>query len=71
MESYNQRLLHALEEISNELVMLQSLEQQRTEALRAKQLAEHAYAIALKGYRAGLTDYLSVLNAQDQRNNFV
>jgi len=66
VESYNQCLLHALEEISNQLVLLQSLDHQRTEALRGKQLAEHAYAIALKGYRAGLTNYLSVLNAQEQ-----
>lgn len=66
VESYNATLLQALEEISSQLVLLQSLEKQRTEAQRAKSLADKAYGIALRAYRAGLTDYLSVLNAQQQ-----
>ncbi len=66
VEAYNQTLLQALREVSDQLVTLRSLDKQRTEALRAKKLAESAYGIALRAYRGGLTDYLSVLNAQNQ-----
>jgi outer membrane protein TolC len=66
VEAYNLTLLQALQDISNQLVTLRSLDRQHSEALQAKRLAENAYAIALRGYRAGLTDYLSVLNAQNQ-----
>ncbi|MDD2336139.1 MAG: efflux transporter outer membrane subunit [Geobacteraceae bacterium] len=66
VEAYNLTLLQALQEISNELVTLRSLDKQRNEAIRAENLAENAYGIALRGYHSGLTDYLSVLNAQNQ-----
>lgn len=66
VETYNLTLLRALQDISNQLVTLRSLDKQHTEALRAKHLAQNAYDIALRGYRAGLTNYLSVLNAQNQ-----
>lgn len=66
VESYNLTLLQALQEIANQLVTLCSLEKQRSEAIRAKKLADNAYRIALRAYRGGLTDYLSVLNAQNQ-----
>nr|WP_321468948.1 TolC family protein [uncultured Desulfobulbus sp.] len=66
VEQYNQSLLQALEEISNRLVALDSLQRQQNEAHQAKQLSDHAYAVILKAYRAGLANYLSVLNAQEQ-----
>lgn len=66
VEAYNQSLLRAFQEISNQLVTLRSLDRQCSEVMRAKNLADKAYAIALRAYRGGLTDYLSVLNAQNQ-----
>jgi len=66
VESYNQTLIQALQDVSNSLVTLRSLDKQRAEEDRAYALAERAYAIAMRGYRAGLTDYLHVLNAQNQ-----
>lgn len=66
VESYNLTLIQALQEVSNSLVTLRSLDQQRAEEERACALAERAYSIAMRGYRAGLTDYLHVLNAQNQ-----
>jgi NodT family efflux transporter outer membrane factor (OMF) lipoprotein len=66
VEAYNLTLLQALQQIANQLVTLRSLEKQTIEARRAKTLADNAYRIALRAYRGGLTDYLSVLNAQNQ-----
>jgi NodT family efflux transporter outer membrane factor (OMF) lipoprotein len=66
VESYNLTLIRALQDVSDALVTLRSLENQFGEADRANILAERAYKIAMRGYRAGLTDYLNVLNAQNQ-----
>ncbi len=66
VESYNLTLIQALQDVSNALVTMHSLEKQQIEADRANILAERAYGIAMRGYRAGLTDYLNVLNAQNQ-----
>lgn len=66
VECYNLTLIQALQDVSNSLVTMRSLERQRAEADQANALAERAYMIAVRGYRAGLTDYLNVLNAQNQ-----
>lgn len=66
VEAYNVTLIQALQDVSNSLVTLRSLDKQRAEADRANFLAGRAYSIAMRGYRAGLTDYLNVLNAQNQ-----
>ncbi len=66
VESYNLTLIEALQSVSDALVTLRSLDTQRIETNRANTLAERAYNIAMRGYRAGLTDYLNVLNAQNQ-----
>jgi NodT family efflux transporter outer membrane factor (OMF) lipoprotein len=66
VESYNNTLINALENVANQIVTLRSLEKQRTETYRANVLAGRAYDIALIGFRSGMTDYLNVLNAQNQ-----
>lgn len=66
VESYNATLIEALQSVSDALVTLRSLDKQRVEADKAKALAERAYDIAMRGYSAGLTNYLDVLNAQNQ-----
>jgi NodT family efflux transporter outer membrane factor (OMF) lipoprotein len=66
VESYNNTLIRALENVANQIVTLRSLEKQRTETYRSNTLAGRAYDIALYGFRSGLTDYLNVLNAQNQ-----
>lgn len=66
VESYNATLIHALENVANQIVSLRSLELQRTESSASSTLANRAYDIALQGFRSGLTDYLNVLNAQNQ-----
>lgn len=66
VESYNSTLINALENVANQVVTLRSLEKQRTESNNAFALANRAYDIALQGFSAGLTDYLNVLNAQNE-----
>jgi NodT family efflux transporter outer membrane factor (OMF) lipoprotein len=66
VEAYNNTLIHALEEVANEIVTLRSLERQRNETCQSHSLACRAYDMALSGFSAGLSDYLIVLNAQTQ-----
>ena len=66
VDSYNNTLIHALENVADQIVTLRSLEKQRTETYQSNSLAGRAYDIAMCGFRAGLTDYLNVLNAQNQ-----
>jgi len=65
VESYNNTLIQALERVADSVVTLRSLEKQRAEADLSNELAGRTYAIALRGFRAGFTDYLNVLNAQN------
>lgn len=66
VEAYNNTIIHALEEVANEVVTLRSLEVQRKETYESHSLSFRAYDIALTGFKAGLSDYLTVLNAQTQ-----
>ncbi len=66
VEAYNNTIIHALEEVANEVGTLRSLELQRKETYESHSLAFRAYDIALTGFKAGLSDYLTVLNAQTQ-----
>ncbi len=65
VESYNDTLIRALENVANQIVSLRSLEKQRTETYQSYSLAGRAYDIAMQGFRSGLTDYLNVLNAEN------
>lgn len=66
VEAYNNTIIHALEEVASEVVTLRSLEIQRNETYQSHSLTGRAYDIALSGFKAGLSDYLIVLNAQTQ-----
>lgn len=66
VESYNGTVIRALENVSDQVVSLRSIEKQRKYSAAASTLADRAYDIALQGFRAGFTDYLNVLNAQNQ-----
>jgi NodT family efflux transporter outer membrane factor (OMF) lipoprotein len=64
VESYNSTVIGALREVADQVVSLRSLARQleRTDAALAS--ARTANEQAEQGFRAGLTDYLSVLNTQ-------
>jgi NodT family efflux transporter outer membrane factor (OMF) lipoprotein len=64
VENYNAQMLHALQEISDQLVILQSNAGQLTEAEKGLSLAQKSHTLAQASYRAGLDDYQHVLNAR-------
>lgn len=61
---YNQTLVSALREISDQLIRLRSLDQQQRLAAEATATAEASWRIAEQAWHGGLTDYLAVLEAQ-------
>ncbi|WP_238474362.1 efflux transporter outer membrane subunit [Pseudomonas cavernae] len=61
---YNQTLVNALKDISDQLIRLHSAEQQAKFAAQSVKAARTAYQLAQEAYEGGLTDYLNVLQAQ-------
>jgi NodT family efflux transporter outer membrane factor (OMF) lipoprotein len=64
---YNQAIVGALKEISDQVVRIRSLETQAKDAQRAVDIATKNYRLSREGYRRGLTDYVNVLIAQTQQ----
>lgn len=63
---YNQTLVNALKDISDQLIRRESMEKQASFAAQSVASAQKTYDIATIAYQRGLTDYLNVLNAQTQ-----
>ncbi|MDQ3204760.1 MAG: efflux transporter outer membrane subunit [Pseudomonadota bacterium] len=61
---YNQTLINALKNISDQLIRRESMDKQQTFAAESVATAQKTYDIAMIAYQRGLTDYLNVLNAQ-------
>ncbi len=61
---YNQKLVDALRDVATSITTLNSLAQQRTQALQANTLAQQAYDLALQRYRDGIGNKLEVLSTQ-------
>lgn len=61
---YNQTLIDALKQISDQLIRRESMDKQQGFAEASVASARKTYDIALIAYQRGLTDYLNVLNAQ-------
>ena len=61
---YNQTLVNALKHISDQLIRRESMDKQQVFAAESVAAAQRTYDIALVAFQRGLTDYLSVLNAQ-------
>ncbi|WP_368669173.1 efflux transporter outer membrane subunit [Pseudomonas tolaasii] len=61
---YNQTLIHAFKDISDQLIRRRSLDAQQRSVGESIASAQQTYDIAMIAYTRGLTDYLSVLNAQ-------
>lgn len=62
--SYNGTLLEALHDVADQISTLQSLDTQIARQQAAQASAERAYALALKRYKADITDRLTVLNVE-------
>lgn len=63
--AYDQTLVQALQEVADAAVSARQLQGRLTDARAALAAAEDAYRIAQMRFQAGLTNYLSVLTAED------
>ncbi|OAJ59552.1 RND transporter [Paraburkholderia ginsengiterrae] len=66
VDRYNQSIVGALKDISDQVIRIRSLSTQAGDADRSVAAARKNYDLAREGYRRGLTDYLNVLIAQNQ-----
>ncbi|MFM0668480.1 efflux transporter outer membrane subunit [Paraburkholderia sediminicola] len=66
VDSYNQSIVGALKDISDQVIRIRSLATQADDADRSVAAARKNYELSREGYRRGLTDYLNVLIAQNQ-----
>ncbi|WP_345811076.1 efflux transporter outer membrane subunit [Paraburkholderia sp. PREW-6R] len=66
VENYNQSIVGALKDISDQVIRIRSLATQANDADRSVAAARKNYELSREGYRRGLTDYLNVLIAQNQ-----
>jgi NodT family efflux transporter outer membrane factor (OMF) lipoprotein len=64
VESYNEAVIGAFQEVADRVVSLHSLQRQLERTDEALDSAQRAYSLAEQGYRGGLVDYLNVLNAE-------
>lgn len=64
VESYNSAVIEAVHEAADPISSLQAIQRQQAEQTQAQGAAEAAYDLALQRYRAGLSTYLTVLNAE-------
>ncbi|MGH8460831.1 MAG: efflux transporter outer membrane subunit [Stenotrophobium sp.] len=65
---YDATLVAALEDVADHISALRSLALQSQQRNAALASAQRAHTLALKAFRAGLTDYLNVLSAQSALN---
>ena len=63
---YNDTVLDAVHQTADQLTRLDSLARERVDQQQTLSASEDAYRIAEERYRAGLANYLSVLNAETQ-----
>lgn len=63
---YNQTLVMALKNVSDQLIRRASMDKQQALAAESVASAQKTYDIALIAWQRGLTDYLNVLNARTQ-----
>ncbi|WP_084615886.1 efflux transporter outer membrane subunit [Solimonas flava] len=61
---YEQTLVRALQQIADAVTAIRGLERQQAQIDAAVRSAEHAHALAMRGYQAGLSDYLEVLGTE-------
>jgi len=64
IESYHAAVVDAARDVADQVTSTQAVLRQQTEQRAAQAAAEAAHAIALQRYEAGLTNYLTVLNAE-------
>ena len=75
IEGYNVAVIDAVHDAADQLASLRSVAFQQAQQASAQAAAESAYDLATQRYKAGITNYLTVLNAEStvlgQRRQFV
>ena len=66
VDRYNQTIVSALKDISDQIVTLQSFDPQRAATQRSVAVARKSYDLESTGFKSVLADYLSVLTAETQ-----
>src|SRR5450830_560005 len=61
VENYNSVMVRALQDVSDQLLIMQVTQQQMDEAKQALGNADRSYQLSLKSYHAGLSNYQHVL----------
>ncbi len=64
VESYNAAVIEAVHEAADQIGSLRALARQQAEQSQAQAAIEAAYDLALQRYKAGLSTFLTVLNAE-------
>ncbi|CAM2187278.1 Outer membrane protein OprM [Paraburkholderia sacchari] len=65
--NYNQTLINALQQVATQVSSIRSADQQLVDAQRALDASTKAYQLAVIRYKAGLSEQLQVLNADQNR----
>ena len=65
-ETYNRAVLQAMQQVADQVSRLNALADQDLLAQQGLAQAERAQQLAQRGYRAGVTEFLDVLQAQSQ-----
>ncbi len=68
VEAYHKGVLAAMQQVADQVVSLGALAREEGHAAQARDQAERAFALAERGYQAGITEYLDVLAAQSELN---
>jgi len=64
IESYNSTLVQALQSVADQIIKLKSEQHQRAQSEQALALSKQSYDLAKRGYQAGLTANLNVIQTQ-------
>lgn len=65
--NYNQTLINALQDVATQVSSIRSIDRQSADAQRALDASTKAYELAVIRYRAGLSEQLQVLTADQNR----
>lgn len=66
VEQYNQTLVDALREVADQIAAFRSIAQQEPETRAGLAASQEAYDLVLERYRAGLANYITVVQAEAQ-----
>jgi NodT family efflux transporter outer membrane factor (OMF) lipoprotein len=66
IDRYNDTVLRAVQQTADQITRLDALERERLDQQQTLAASEAAYRLAEERYRAGLANYLTVLNAETQ-----